>query len=367
LHNNEPYDPPTYVNDTIFQHANRANLQTPTAFIWHLRYACKGEEVSKNTQRNVIGMNIQQGSWKTLAQQLPCVACLAGHMRKTKKTPTSNYTDIQNLALTWTPNTENKIVNSNETIALDWAIINKKALPKTNNVFAVYLDTNTGLVFTFPAQSRGEAGVSLLQYIQQYGTPKQVLHDNAKEFTEGEFAQICTARGITTKSTPPFDHNKNPTERYIEILTSMTRSLLTISGLEPKQYWEHALAHATCIQNRSAPTGRTTPYESTFGRRPDVTHLRIFGCEAMAYIEKDKRHKLESKVQRTIYLGMSPAHSDDTVKLLSLKTMKVICRRIVHFNERSYPARKQKLQPPLNPVDTGEDLIGLQFEDEGEM
>jgi hypothetical protein len=208
LHNNEPYDPPTYVNNTIFQHANRANLQTPTAFIWHLRYACKGEEVLKNTQRNVIGMNIQQGSWKTLAQQLPCAACLAGHMRKTRKTPTSNYTDIQNLALTWTPNTENKIVNSNETIALDWAIINKKALPKTNNVFAVYLDTNTGLVFTFPAQSRGEAGANLLQYIQQYGTPKQVLHDNAKEFTEGEFAQICTDRGITKKPTPPFDHNK---------------------------------------------------------------------------------------------------------------------------------------------------------------
>jgi hypothetical protein len=87
----------------------------------------------------------------------------------------------------------------------------------------------------------------------------------------------------------------------------------------------------------------------------------------MAYIEKDKRHKLESKVQRTIYLGMSPAHSDDRVKLMSLKTMKVIYRRNVHFNERSYPARKQKLQAHLNSVDTGEDLIGLQFEDEGEM
>jgi hypothetical protein len=184
---------------------------------------------------------------------------------------------------------------------------------------------------------------------------------------EGEFAQICTDRGITQKSTPPFDHNKNPTERYIEIITSMTRSLLTISGLDPKQYWEHALAHVTCIHNRSAPTGRTTPYESTFGRRPDVTHLRTFGCEAMAYIEKDKRHKLESKVQRTIYLGMSSAHSDDTVKLLSLKTMKVIYRRNVHFNERSYPARKQKLQPNLHQVDTGEDLIGLQFEDEGDV
>jgi hypothetical protein len=37
LHKNEPYEPPTYVNAAIFQHANRANLQTPTAFIWHLR------------------------------------------------------------------------------------------------------------------------------------------------------------------------------------------------------------------------------------------------------------------------------------------------------------------------------------------
>jgi hypothetical protein len=108
-------------------------------------------------------------------------------------------------------------------------------------------------------------------------------------------------------------------------------------------------------------------YESTYARRPDVTHLRIFGCEALACIEKDKRHKLDCKVQRCIYLGMSLNHSDDTVKLLSLKTMKVIFRRNVHFNERSYPARKQPLTPSLNPTDTGEDLIGLQFEDDGEM
>ena len=47
--------------------------------------------------------------------------------------------------------------------------------------------------------------------------------------------------------------------------------------------------------------------------------------------------------------------------------MKVIYRRNVHFNERSYPARKQPLTSSLNPTDTGEDLISLQFEDEGEM
>jgi hypothetical protein len=162
LHKDEPYDPPTYINHAIFQHANRANLQTPTAFTWHLRYACKCLEVLKHTQHNVTGMNVQLGSWTQLKQQLPCAACLAGHMRKTKKTPVLNYTDIQNLAISWTPSTEQKHVTPNHKIALDWGIINKTAKSKTNNVFALYLDTNTGLVFAYPAQSRGEASRTIL-------------------------------------------------------------------------------------------------------------------------------------------------------------------------------------------------------------
>jgi hypothetical protein len=40
LHLDEPYEPPTYINNVVFQLANRANLQTPAAFIWHLRYVC---------------------------------------------------------------------------------------------------------------------------------------------------------------------------------------------------------------------------------------------------------------------------------------------------------------------------------------
>jgi hypothetical protein len=86
----------------------------------------------------------------------------------------------------------------------------------------------------------------------------------------------------------------------------------------------------------------------------------------MAYIEKDKRHKLDFKVERCIYLGMSTTHTDDTAKLLLLKTMTVIYRRNVHYNERSYPARKMKPTPSNTKPDTGEDLLGLQFEDDNQ-
>ncbi len=130
------------------------------------------------------------------------------------------------------------------------------------------------------------------------------------------------------------------------------------------KFWEHALEHATTLQNRTALEGRCTPYETRYGKRPHVNNLRLFGCEAMAYIEKDKRHKLDYKVERCIYLGMSTAHTDDTAKLRLMRTREIIFRRKIHYNERSYPARKLKHTPAQSKQDTGEDLIGLQFEDD---
>jgi hypothetical protein len=62
---------------------------------------------------------------------------------------------------------------------------------------------------------------------------------------------------------------------------------------------------------------------------------------------------------------MSTAHTDDTAKLLLLKTMTIIFRRNVHYNERSYPARELKPTPSLTTQDTGKDLVGLQFQDDG--
>jgi hypothetical protein len=156
-------------------------------------------------------MNVQLGSWKALDTQLPCTACLAGKMRKTKKTPTKGFTDINAFVVTWKPGNKNHVINSNETVALDWGIINKKNNPKTNNVFAIYRDTNTGFVFFFPAENLAQAGLSLLTYMQRHGQPKQLVHDNAKEFTEGEFKQICLDKTsnkyehvhTTTTKTPP--------------------------------------------------------------------------------------------------------------------------------------------------------------------
>jgi transposase InsO family protein len=120
------------------------------------------------------------------------------------------------------------------------------------NVFALYLDVNTGHTFVYPAENRGQAGLSLLSYIQTCGQPQIIVHDNAKEFLSGQFNQICLDKGIKQEASAPHTPNQNPVEQYMNIIAGGTRSLLYISGLPPAQYWSHAIEHKVHLQNRSA-------------------------------------------------------------------------------------------------------------------
>jgi hypothetical protein len=105
---------------------------------------------------------------------------------------------------------------------------------------------------------------------------------------------------------------------------------------------------------------RCRPDELTTGKQPDLTYLNLFGCEVMTYVEKDKRTKFEPRADRGIYLGPSLLHSKDTYKIWNLATSTILlCRLDAVFNENIFSGRATKV------LTTGEDLIGLDFIDEG--
>jgi hypothetical protein len=61
--------------------------------------------------------------------------------------------------------------------------------------------------------------------------------------------------------------------------------------------WAEASATAVYLLNRvpckAVPTRR--PYQAWHGRKPNVSHLHVFGCDAYALIPKDERTKLDPK------------------------------------------------------------------------
>ncbi|GBP89221.1 Retrovirus-related Pol polyprotein from transposon TNT 1-94 [Eumeta japonica] len=87
-----------------------------------------------------------------------------------------------------------------------------------------------------------------------------------------------------------------------------------VCGPMEKSYWAEAVSTAAYITNR-CPTralSYATPEEMWSGKKPNVSHLKIFGCEAMVKIPKEKLRKLDSKASKMIFIGYS-----DTTKAIS--------------------------------------------------
>ena len=73
----------------------------------------------------------------------------------------------------------------------------------------------------------------------------------------------------------------------------------------PAFLWDKAVTHAVYLQNR-APTQALmdmTPFEAWSGTKPDVSHLREFGCDVCILDEDKNRSKLTLKSKKMIFTG----------------------------------------------------------------
>jgi hypothetical protein len=75
----------------------------------------------------------------------------------------------------------------------------------------------------------------------------------------------------------------------------------------PLYLWAEASAAAVYLQNKSPHRvfGRKTLEEAFTGRRPDVEHMRIFGCLTYSHLPSEKRTKLDPTTQQGILVGYS--------------------------------------------------------------
>ena len=79
------------------------------------------------------------------------------------------------------------------------------------------------------------------------------------------------------------------------------RAMMGQAGL-PEHYWAEAVATAAYLRNRTptrALKEKKTPYEKWCERKPDLSHLRVFGCMAYAYIpDANRKGKLSKKAEK---------------------------------------------------------------------
>jgi hypothetical protein len=112
----------------------------------------------------------------------------------------------------------------------------------------------------------------------------------------------------------------------------MARSMLKSKKM-PAAFWGEAVSTAVFILNRS-PTKALkdkTPYEAWYGRQPDVSFLRTFGCIGHVKNTKPFIGKLEDRSTRMVLLGYE--EGSKAYKLFDPCAGRVVVSRDVIFDE----------------------------------
>lgn len=119
------------------------------------------------------------------------------------------------------------------------------------------------------------------------------------------------------------------TERMNWAIVERSSALLFDANLG-KRFWAEAVGTAVYITNRSPTKGlRITPEEAFSGKRPDLSHLRVFGSEAMSFVPKVKRRKWDPKSEACIFIGYG--NNGNGYRLYNTKTGKIFVSRDVIF------------------------------------
>ncbi|WVZ78040.1 hypothetical protein U9M48_025815, partial [Paspalum notatum var. saurae] len=168
------------------------------------------------------------------------------------------------------------------------------ATPGGRRYFLLLVDDLSRYMWVMVLGSEGEAA-DAIRRVQaaaeaECGCKLRVLRtDNGGEFTAAEFASYCADEGIQRHYSTQYSPQQNGVvERRNQTVVGMARALLKQRGMLAV-FWGEAMA-------------TTTPYEAWHGRKPAVSHLRVFGC--LAFV-KELGHigKLDDRSTPGVFIG----------------------------------------------------------------
>lgn len=133
--------------------------------------------------------------------------------------------------------------------------------------------------------------------------PCVIRSDGGGEYVNRELKQFYDQEGIGAQFTTAYSPQQNGVaERKNRTLQEMVTCMLLDAELDRK-YWGEAVVTAAYLQNcLPSRSVDTTPHERWFGEKPDLDHLKVFGCTADVCVT---RSNMRFATKRLIFVGYS--------------------------------------------------------------
>jgi len=207
-----------------------------------------------------------------------------------------------------------------------------------NKYFMLLVDDCTRWCQVYMLKTKDQASEAFEKYKAEVENStgqhiKLLRSDRGGEFLAHAFQRVCEQAGIRHQFTAPYTPQQNGVvERKNRTVMEMARALLKSMEV-PGSFWAEAVKHSVYLLNR-LPTkamGNRTPYEAWNGRRPQLGHVRVFGCKGHVKIVLPHLKKLEDRSKPMVYLGLeegSKAH-----RMFDPQTRRIVVSRDVVFEE----------------------------------
>jgi len=179
---------------------------------------------------------------------------------------------------------------------------------------------------------------------------KTIRDDKGGEYMSNAFLHDTLAEGVqrqhTTRNRP---QQNGVAERANRTIQNGITALLQESGL-PVQFWGEALAAFVHVRNRCATStlNGTTPYTLWHKKKPDVSHLRVWGCQAYVHVQKDKRPLLGSHMEKCVFIGYPEGYKG--WRFYNPTTKQTVISERAEFDEHYFPHKRQHQQHSLPRV-----------------
>ena len=275
------------VNDKHVLNVNNKRLKIShenESLLWHYRLGhISNKRIKKLQDSNLLDLNSYE-------QIETCEPCLIGKM--TKKPFKMKGTRAKDLL---------------ELIHSDVCGPIKPSARDGFKYFITFTDDYSRFGYVYLMKSKSESFEKFKEFKTEVENQlekriKALRTDRGGEYLSKEFGAYLKECGIISQLTPPGTPQWNGvSERRNRTLLDMVRSMMCQAEL-PLYFWGHALLTAVYTLNVvPSKSVEKTPYELWTGKIPNLSFLKIWGCEA--YIKRLMSTKLEPQAEKCFFIG----------------------------------------------------------------
>lgn len=178
--------------------------------------------------------------------------------------------------------------------------------------YVTFIDDHTRKVWVYFMKEKSEVFTHFQNFrvMVEKQTRKQVKclrSDGGGEYFSSEFSGYLQKDGIETVIMRNTPQQNSVAERKNRHIAKIACTLMVAEKNMRHSYWVEAVSTVVYIMNMT-PTATihdVTSEEKFTGNKPDLSHLKVFGCIAYVHVLDELRTKLDPKAEKCVFIGYS--------------------------------------------------------------